>query len=259
MRKKTRRIVIPIALFLILSLACIGLWSIKITAYSVDGNERYTDEEIFSYIFPDENDRRYVVRLFRRLFKKEKTVSIPFVESYEVDDVSMREVSIVVYEKSIIAYMTYLGTYLYLDSNGYVAEVSDHAPESGTDYAPGSVIPHVEGLDFDYFVKDEPLPVENPEVFRTIISLAGEIREKNLPVSLIRFTLNGEIILNMDPVRVYLGTPKSIAGKIRRLAEIYPKVEGQAGSLILRSYDNDKPNADIIFKKDEYEPEDEKK
>lgn len=254
MRKKTRRILIPIAILLILGLACIGLWSIKIKSYTVDGNERYTDEEIFNYLFPTENDRRYVVRLFRKWFKKEEKVSIPFIESYEIDDVSMREVSIVVYEKSIIAYMSYMGDYLYLDSNGYIAEISDHAPENGEDS--DYIIPHVEGLDFDYFVKDEPLPVADPEIFRTIISLAGEIRDKNLPVSLIRFTLSGEIILHMDQVRVYLGTPRSITGKIRRLAEIYPKIEGQAGSLILRSYDNDNPNADIIFKKDEYEPED---
>ncbi|MBR5659077.1 MAG: hypothetical protein IKX10_06725 [Lachnospiraceae bacterium] len=256
MGKKTRRIVIPIALLLILGIACIGLWSIKITAYRVDGNERYTDEEIFNYIFPTENDRRYVVRLFRKWFKKEQVVSIPFVESYEVDDVSMREVSIVVYEKSIIAYMSYMGDYLYLDSNGYVAEVSSEPPAAPEDPSEGNIIPHVEGLDFGYFVKDEPLPVEDPEIFRTIVSLAGEIQKKNLPVSLIRFTLSGEIILNMDRVHVYLGTPKSITGKIRRLAEIYPKVEGQAGSLILRTYDNDNPDADIIFKKDEYEPED---
>ncbi len=256
MRKKTRRILIPIVVLLILGLACIGLWSIKITSYTVDGNERYTDEEIFNYIFPTDNDRRYIVRLFRTWFKKENKVSIPFVESYDVDDVSMRSVSIVVYEKNIIAYMEYLGSYLYLDSEGYVAEVSDHAPDAGENSSEGSVIPHVEGLDFDYFVKDEALPVEDPEVFRTIISLAGEIQKKQLPVSLIRFTLSGEIILHMDRVRVYLGTMKSITGKIRRLAEIYPKVEGQAGSLILRSYDNDNPNADIIFKRDEYEPED---
>ncbi len=215
----------------------IFLFSIKVTKYTVIGSTRYTADEIFAWVFPEEDDKRLVIRTLRNIMGKEKTVTIPFILSYELNYISATEVEIVVYEKGLIGYLEYMGTNLYLDAEGYVVEVTPEVlPE----------LPQISGLYFDYFVLNEQLPLEDKTVFSSVERVSDEITAYGLDVSRITFNRNQEITLTLGEVQVLLGTGQDLKQKMKKLAEVYPALEGRKGILHLENYADD-PDGNLHF------------
>lgn len=227
-RKKTW--VLLLLFFVMLAAFGIFLFSLKITKYTVIGSTRYTAEEIFEWIFPEEDDKRLVVRTIRNILGKEETVTIPFVLSYELNYISATEVEIVVYEKGLLGYIEYMGTNLYLDAEGYVVEVS---PE----VLPG--LPQIAGIYFDYFVLNDQLPVADPSIFSSVAEVAGEIDWDVLEVSRITFNRNQEITLTLGEIQVMLGSNQDLKQKMKKLSEVYSTIKGRKGILHLENYADD--------------------
>ena len=87
---------------------------------------------------------------------------IPFVEKMSVNIVAPDTIKIIVYEKAVAGYIEYLGKYMYFDKDGIIVETSDVKTEG---------IPQITGLKFDYVVLHEKLPIENQEIFQSVLDI----------------------------------------------------------------------------------------
>lgn len=148
--KSKRRIVIGIVAAVIVLLAVI-LMSIRITEITVTGNKQYTADELRGLLFQDKWDRNTIYCFYKDHFKEHE--QIPFVEDYKIVFQSPTRVEIIVYEKSVVGYVSYMGSYMYFDKDGIIVESSSNKLEG---------IPWVTGLKFGHIALHQPLPVETP-------------------------------------------------------------------------------------------------
>ena len=103
--KSKRRIVIGIVAAVIVLLAII-LMSIRITEITVTGNKQYTADELRGLLFQDKWDRNTIYCFYKDHFKEHE--QIPFVEDYKIVFQSPTRVEIIVYEKSVVGYVSYM-------------------------------------------------------------------------------------------------------------------------------------------------------
>ena len=155
-KKKTGIAAAVIVLLLIL----IGLFSLQIKTVTVTGNVRYTQEQITEMLFPDKVSRNPVVCYLKDHFQEH--VEIPFVQDYKIEFQGLNKVEIIVYEKSVVGYVSYMSSCMYFDKDGIVVE-------STSKTLPG--IPEITGLKFGHIVLYQKLPVENDAVFQEILNL----------------------------------------------------------------------------------------
>ena len=109
-------------------------------------------------------------------------------------------------------------------------------------------VPQVTGLTFEYVVLNEPLPVENDEIFKKILSITQLLTKYNLAADKIFFDSAYDLTLYFGQVKVTLGNSEEIDEKIMRLQYILPELEGKAGTLRMQNYTEDTKN--ITFNQD---------
>ena len=88
--------------------------------------------------------------------------SIPFVQDYKLVFRSPSDVEVIVYEKSVVGYVSYMNSRMYFDKDGIIVE-------STSETLPG--VPKIAGLSFGHIVLHQPLPVEDISVFNEILNL----------------------------------------------------------------------------------------
>ena len=140
----------------------------------------------------------------------EKAV-IPFIETYEIKIEYPDKVDIVLYEKSIVAYIIYKGNYMYFDKDGIVVETSKQQVLD---------VPLVDGLGFDSVVLYNPLPVEDEKVFNTILDLSQNLQKYDLAVDKIHFNDDLSIVLYIGNVRVNFGKGEYLSEKLHELKQM---------------------------------------
>lgn len=209
----------------------------KIKNVMVDGNIHYTDEEIMDIvmegIFGDNS-------LYLSLKYKNKGVEdIPFVQMMDVEILSPDTIRITVYEKSLAGYVEYLGRYMYFDKDGIIVESS----ESKT-----AGIPQVTGLDFDYVVMYQPLPVEDEKIFETILDMTQILNKYELSADRLYFDKDYEITVYFENIRAAIGNGSNIDEKVMFLQSVLPDLAGKSGSLHLENYTEDMKN--VTFEPD---------
>lgn len=196
-----------------------------ITTVYVEGNLHYTNEEIIAMVMDDVWSNN---SLFLSMKYRDKEIKdIPFIATMDVTIEAKDTVRIIVYEKAIAGYVTYLGRYMYFDNEGIVVETS----EEGT---PG--IPQVTGLSFDYVILHEPLPVENQEVFQNILKITQLLDKYDMAVDKIYFDKDYQVTLIFGEVRVAMGSSDDIDEKIMKLQYMLPELEGKSGTLNMKEY-----------------------
>lgn len=209
----------------------------KIKNVYVDGNVHYTDEEIMNIVmdgtFGDNS-------LFLSMKYKNKGIDdIPFVQTMDVAILSPDTIRITVYEKSLAGYVEYLGNYMYFDKDGTIVE-------SSTSKTAG--IPQVTGLSFDYVVMYEPLPVEEREVFETILDMTQLLNKYSLSADRLYFDSDYEMTIYFADVKAAVGSGENIDEKVMLLQSILPDLEGKSGIIHLESYTEDTKN--VTFEPD---------
>lgn len=205
--------------------------SYLVTTVYVDGNVHYTNEEVMGMVMTGRYGNN---SLYLTLKYKDKGIEdVPFVEKMDINILDPHTIRINVYEKALAGYVEYLGRYMYFDKDGIVVESSDMRT---------SGIPQVTGLDFEYVVLDEPLPVENDEIFGRILSITQLLDKYELTADKIFFDSAYDLTLFFDGVKVTLGSSDEIDEKIMRLCDILPKLEGKTGTLRMESYTEDTKN-----------------
>ncbi len=218
------------AVFLVL-----GRYTIK--TIIVEGNVHYSNDEIVEIVIENGLDHN---SLYLSLKYRNKDISgIPFVEKMSVSILSPDTIKITVYEKSVAGYVEYLGKYMYFDKDGIIVETSDARTEG---------IPQITGLNFDYVILHERLPVGNEAIFQAILDITQLLAKYEISTDKIYFDQNEEMTLYFENIRVRLGDASNIDDKIVRLKAILPQLEGETGVLRMENYDESTKN--ITFNKD---------
>lgn len=232
------KFVIPFAAVVIIGIAFIVFWEeFKVENVTVEGASHYSSEEITNYVLDSYlcNNSVFV----NMKYKNKSIKDVPFVEQIDVKLVDRHTVKIFVYEKYMAGCIQNLGNYLYFDNDGVIVEVSKSRTIG---------VPVITGLSFDFFEINKPLPIDNTDVFNSILNLTKVLNKYNLEADIIFFDDYYNITLIFDEVRVNLGTGDNLDEKIMALPSILPNLEGEKGVLHMEKYEES--NGSVVFNKD---------
>ena len=204
---------------------------------TVEGNVHYSNNEIVAMVMKNKLDHNSLYLSMK--YRKKGIVGIPFIEKMSVDIMAPDTIKITVYEKAVAGYIEYLGKYMYFDKDGIIVETSD-VKTAG--------IPQITGLQFNYVVLHEKLPIENDAMFQSILDITQLLNKYEISIDKIYFDQNNQMTLYFENIRVRLGDISNIDDKIMRLKSILPELEGQKGILRMENYEDGMKN--ITFNKD---------
>ncbi len=239
-RRKKTGIMILVAVILVGILGGVYfVWSTyTVQNVYVEGNVHYTEEEIKEIVMegPLGNNSLYL----SMKYKNKGVENIPFVDVMDVSILSPDTVKITVYEKALAGYVKYLDTYMYFDKDGCIVESSSVKTVG---------VPQITGLSFDHLVLGESLPIENTEVFDTILNLTKLLNKYKLIADKIYFHTSGEITIYFEDVKVALGKETALLeDKIMLLPAFLPELEGKSGILQMENFEEG--NGRFTFKSD---------
>lgn len=193
---------------------------------SFEGSKQYTDKELASFLFEKDIDANPFVFLFKDKFGEH--VEIPFIEEYEVETDGFTSFNVTFYEKRIVGYIKYMGSYKYFDKDGIVVESSDVLLDG---------VPYVAGMDIDHIILHSKLPVKNEKVFDVLLEVTQLVSKYNIDVQKINISDDMEIKLYLENVRVDLGKNERLSDKMLDLNDIIPTLGDVKGVLDMREYD----------------------
>lgn len=233
-RKKRTGLVVAV---LVILLAAILLISVNITEITVTGNKRYTDEQMVDILFPDKASRNTAFCYLQDRFGEHEP--IPFIEDYKLVFTGLGKVEVIVYEKSVVGYVSYMSSYMYFDKDGIIVESANSRLEG---------IPWITGLKFGHIVLYQKLPVGSSEIFQEILNLTQILSVYDMNVDKIQYNSFGEATLYMGAIEVILGSNESLNGKVAELNDMLPELEGLSGTLYLDTYSEANTSAMYAFK-----------
>ncbi|MBD5485937.1 MAG: cell division protein FtsQ [Lachnospiraceae bacterium] len=230
--KSKRMVILSVTLLLLLFVLVGGyvyiIQNYTVTTVYVEGNVHYTNEEIIEMVM---GGRLGSNSLFLSLKYKDKGMEdIPFIQTMDVEIEAKDTIRIIVYEKALAGYVSYLGRYVYFDKDGIVVETSTEETEG---------IPQVTGLSFDHVILHEPLPVEKTEVFNEILNITQQLERYSMSADRIYFDPSYQVTLMFGEAKVALGDDRYIDEKIMKLQYILPDLLGKEGTLNMREYSED--------------------
>ena len=237
-RKHHGGIGIALAVFL---LGAILFLTVRIQNITVTGSERYTAEEVEELLFPGSWGKNAAVAYLNYRLKPHR--QIPFVEDYRIVFHSPLDVEVIIYEKSIVGYVSYMSSYMYFDRDGIIVESSGEKLEG---------VPWITGLDFGQIVLYKPLPVEARDIFQEILNLTQQLSLYEIPVDRISYDSQGQATLYIRQMEVTLGDNRDIDGKISTLNDILtdqPQLMDMEGVLELENYTESNSHAGITFRR----------
>lgn len=230
--KSKRVLILSVTLFLLLTVLIAGyeyiIRNYTVTTVYVEGNVHYTNEEVMEMVMGGGLGNN---SLFLSLKYKDKGMEdIPFIQAMDVEIEAKDTIRIIVYEKALAGYVSYLGRYVYFDKDGIVVETSMEETAG---------IPQVTGLAFDYVILHEPLPVERPEVFDEVLNITQQLARYSMSADRIYFDPEYQVTLMFGEAKVALGDDQYIDEKIMKLQYILPELIGKSGTLDMREYSED--------------------
>lgn len=221
--KKLIVVLAVLAVLFILGLSFAGVFRVR--QVTVTGNAYYTKEEVVDLLL-DEGSLQNTLLVYLR-YKYQEHPEIPFIDDFEVTMDSWQSLKIRVYEKNMVGYVRYLGQDVYFDKDGIVAESSTQELEG---------IPQISGVTFDSLAIHQPLSVEDPTIFDTILSITKLLTKYDLDPDEIRFGAGGELFLQLGDVKVALGTGENLDEKISRLKQLEGDLKDKSGTLHMENY-----------------------
>mgnify|MGYP002510537640 CR=1 FL=1 len=230
---RTKRTLILSAILLILLTVLIGgyeyiIHNYTVTTVHVEGNIHYTNEEIMEMVMGGRFGDNSLLLAMK--YKDKGIEDIPFIQAMDVTIEAKDTIRIIVYEKALAGYVSYLGRYVYFDKDGIVVETS-------TEKTAG--IPQVTGLKFDHVILHEALPVEKQEVFDEILNITQQLGRYSMSADRIYFDSSYRVTLVFGDAKVALGDDQYIDEKIMKLQYILPELAGKKGTLDMREYSED--------------------
>lgn len=203
----------------------------------VEGNKHYSSREIEKMIVQGSLGDNSLYLSFK--YKNKPINDIPFIETMDVKVVSNDTIRITVYEKALAGYTEYLGSFLYFDHDGVVVEISKTKTIG---------VPQIYGLKYDYAVLYQKLPVDDEDIFQSILTLTKLLNKYDVGCEKIYFDSSYEVRLYYDNIKVDIGSTKNLDEKIMQLPYILPDLAGKKGTLDMKNYSSE--NTTITFHKD---------
>ena len=159
----------------------------------------------------------------------------------DVDILAPDKIQITVYEKALAGYIEYMDTYMYFDRDGYVVECAKVKTQG---------VPLVAGLSFDHMILGERLPVDEPEIFDTVMELTKLLSKYELSADRIFFSSSRDITVYFGEIKAALGNDNNnLENKMMRIPKLLPKLEGKKGTLRMENLTEEK--TDITFQGEE--------
>ncbi len=225
-RRRKIRLTILVILLLIAGTLVFLYEYYKVRTVTVEGNSRYTNEEISDMVTKGLLGNNSLVLSFR--YRNKQISDIPFIEKISVNVASHDTIKIVVYEKSLAGYVSFLGSNFYFGRDGTVVETSGEALEG---------VPRVTGLSFDQIVLYQKLPVEDDSIFERILDTTQLLSKYSLDADSIYFESDGDMNIYFGDVRVAMGNDDYADEKLSNVSKILPSLEGRGeGTLQLTNY-----------------------
>lgn len=228
-----------VILLILLLLGAVIFFSLQIREITVTGNKQHTAEEMEDLIFKSRWDKNAIICLYKDRFRGHE--QIPFVEDYKIVFQSPTKVEIIVYEKSVVGVISYMGSYMYFDKDGIIVESSSERLEG---------IPLVTGLKYGHITLHQPLPVENESIFDQILTLTQLLANRFISVDRIQYDSQGNATLVLGTIRVVLGSNNQMDEKILELESQLKVMTGLSGTLYLDGFDDKQPPSFFPFVKD---------
>lgn len=223
-----KRIVILVSVAVVAIILIMFFAVFRFKNIQIDGNIEYSVEEVEELIFEKGYDRTVGYFMIKHWLGRDKEV--PFIETYDVEVVSLSTIKITVYEKSIIGYLEYMGNNMYFDKDGIIVESCDKIIEG---------VPAVTGFSYNYIVLHEKLPVEDEKVFSRILDITQMIKKYEMAVSKIYLSKENEVSLHIGDVKVELGNDELLGEKMSVLNDIIPGLKDKKGTLEMSEYNAD--------------------
>lgn len=221
MKARYKALLVLGVLAVLLVLASV-LYSLRITDISYVGNTRYTEEELNEKIFDKSYSLNAVYCFWDSKYGEKKT--IPFIQTYDIEFGSWNEITIQVYEKSVVGYVDYKGYRMYFDKDGIVVESSREALEN---------VVEIEGLDFSHMVLHQQLPVEDEDIFNYILNLTQMLIKHELPAEKIEFDKDWNATVCIGSIRFAIGEDEYLNEKVARISDLLPQTTGLSGTFFM--------------------------
>lgn len=214
---------------------------IRITDVRVVGNKAWTADEVEQMVFPDVWDKNSIVCFVKNQFLPHRR--LPFIEAYDIQFRTPFSCDLVIYEKSIVGYVTYMSSYMYFDKDGIIVESTSERLEN---------VPEVTGLSFGHIVMNEPLPVADESLFNEVMNITQQLGLYGIASSRVSFDplKNVTVTVENGDIDVKLGTGSEMDARISALNDMLPKLKerGLKGTLDLSGYSDGEKGQISSFK-----------
>lgn len=238
--KKGRKIgwivVLSILLFFVVA-AFVGIRYCRIETVAVEGNEMYDDESIRQWVCNDRYSWSTLYVYFKYRFLD--TAPVPFIDTMDVELTGPKSLSVTVYEKGLIGYLSdeATGQNVYFDKDGFVIEISQEQIAG---------IPRITGLAMGTPVVYEKLDLTD-KTLRTLLTLTQNLEKYELSADSIDYDSAGNLTVTLGTVQANLGSEENLTEKILRLQRILPNLTGMSGILHLENWSED--TTDVTFER----------
>lgn len=241
-RRKKRRnqkiLIATVILLFVILLSILVVWKVFVVkTVKVEGNVLYDEQLITDTVLNDEYSWNSLYVLLKYTFTDAE--ELPFIEEMEVKMNHPQMLTIKVYEKGMMGYLSIAasGENVYFDKDGFVVEISSRVIED---------IPRIDGLNCEEVVRYEQLPLDE-QLLKQLLTLTQSLKREELEPDSINYSVANEPVLYYGNVAIRLGTMDNLTLKVEHLSKILPSVEGMSGVLHLENWTEESSN--IIFEK----------
>lgn len=229
-RKQSKWWIIPIILVVLaVGVYFYSKYQFRIKHINITGSDMYTYEELYNYIFENHNDENMI--LFKRSLRKNPMPNIPFIAKISVDVKWPDTINIEVYEKSMVGYIVFQGSYMYFDKDGVVVESSSELIDG---------VPMIKGLVYNQIVLYETLDVQDNTVFSSILNLKQYLEKYAIDVEEILVSEGMKFSIKVGNIKVLLGLDDShMSDKIYELSCMMGGFGDRSGTLDMEEFTED--------------------
>ena len=216
-----------IALIILLILLLLNSFVFSIRRIEVTGNEAVSAEEIRKQLGVEEGMNMFHFLIGGML---QKASLSPRLESLDVYVRWPDTLEIRAKERTVVGYVSYMGTYLCLDETGYVVDSTHYLQED---------MPVITGVSVQSFTLGEPLNTESVSLSQTIMDICGALQKYQLSETIVRVDLTqlSDIRLYTEKLDVRCAGEEEMDLKIQAIAKILQKTPDASGILHLEDLD----------------------
>lgn len=208
-KRKVKWIVVLIILGVFVLTFLVLLLAFRLKNIHVTGNEICSEEEVIdNYTSGPLGNNMLMVAAKDRFNKFDE---MPFVRDYEITYNSRNDITIHIYEKSLVACFYYMGSYIFFDKDGTILEASKEKKDK---------IPCIEGVKFNSFTMNKKIDLDNEDQIEMILNIAELINHYEMDVDKIYFDNRSEVTLYCGKIQVILGKNKLFDQQIASVSDV---------------------------------------